>query len=105
MQHLLEPFALRIFGQDASILRAQAENIRRFGGEQYMSTELDFLGPMMTWKKDWTPRSRPHHWLYIFGNTARATMLRQAKFSVKPVAKPKKQPEQEQKQEEDDTGD
>jgi hypothetical protein len=42
---LLEPFALRIFGQDASILRAQAENIRRFGGEQYLSTELDFLGP------------------------------------------------------------
>ena len=42
---VLEPFALRIFGQDARILRAQAENIRRFGGEQYMSTELDFLGP------------------------------------------------------------
>ena len=42
---LLEPFALRIFGQDAHILRAQAANIRRFGGEQYMSTELDFLGP------------------------------------------------------------
>jgi len=41
---LLEPFALRIFGQDARILRAQADNIRRFGGEQYMSTELDFLG-------------------------------------------------------------
>lgn len=42
---LLEPFALRIFAQDARILRAQADNIRRFGGEQYMSTELDFLGP------------------------------------------------------------
>jgi phenylpropionate dioxygenase-like ring-hydroxylating dioxygenase large terminal subunit len=45
VQRLLEPFALRIFGQDARILRAQAENIRRFGGEQYLSTELDFLGP------------------------------------------------------------
>ncbi len=45
VQRILEPFALRIFGQDARILRAQAENIRRFGGEQYMSTELDFLGP------------------------------------------------------------
>lgn len=45
VRRLLEPFALRIFGQDAKILRAQAENIRRFGGEQYMSTELDFLGP------------------------------------------------------------
>jgi len=45
VKRLLEPFALRIFGQDAEILRAQADNIRRFGGEQYMSTELDFLGP------------------------------------------------------------
>jgi len=45
VQRLLEPFALRIFGQDAHMLRAQTENIRRFGGEQYMSTELDFLGP------------------------------------------------------------
>jgi len=45
VQRLLEPFALRIFGQDARMLRAQTENIRRFGGEQYMSTELDFLGP------------------------------------------------------------
>jgi phenylpropionate dioxygenase-like ring-hydroxylating dioxygenase large terminal subunit len=42
---ILEPFALRIFAQDARILRAQADNIRRFGGEQYVSTELDFLGP------------------------------------------------------------
>jgi hypothetical protein len=45
VQRLLEPFALRIFGQDAQMLRAQSDNIRRFGGEQYMSTELDFLGP------------------------------------------------------------
>ncbi len=45
VQRVLEPFALRIFGQDAQMLRAQTENIRRFGGEQYMSTELDFLGP------------------------------------------------------------
>jgi phenylpropionate dioxygenase-like ring-hydroxylating dioxygenase large terminal subunit len=45
VRRVLEPFALRIFAQDARILRAQAENVRRFGGEQYMSTELDFLGP------------------------------------------------------------
>jgi len=45
VQRLLEPFALRIFGQDARILRAQAANIRRFGGEQYLSTDLDFIGP------------------------------------------------------------
>jgi phenylpropionate dioxygenase-like ring-hydroxylating dioxygenase large terminal subunit len=42
---LLEPFALRIFRQDAAILKAQSDNIRRFGGEQYMSTEIDVLGP------------------------------------------------------------
>ncbi|HEY2406324.1 MAG TPA: Rieske 2Fe-2S domain-containing protein [Polyangiaceae bacterium] len=45
VQRVLEPFALRIFGQDAALLRKQTDNIRRFGGEQYMSTELDLLGP------------------------------------------------------------
>jgi hypothetical protein len=45
LRPLLERIALRIFGQDAAILRAQSENIQRFGGEQFMSTELDFLGP------------------------------------------------------------
>lgn len=42
---LLEPVALLIFGQDARLLARQTENIRRFGGEQYLSTELDVLGP------------------------------------------------------------
>jgi phenylpropionate dioxygenase-like ring-hydroxylating dioxygenase large terminal subunit len=41
----LEPIAARIFKQDARILGEQTRNIRRFGGEQYISTELDFLGP------------------------------------------------------------
>jgi phenylpropionate dioxygenase-like ring-hydroxylating dioxygenase large terminal subunit len=45
VKRVLEPFALRIFGQDAKMLKAQSENIRRFGGEQFMYTELDFLGP------------------------------------------------------------
>jgi hypothetical protein len=45
LKPLLEPVALRIFGQDARILAMQTENVRRFGGEQYMSTEVDFLGP------------------------------------------------------------
>ena len=45
LRRVLEPIALRIFGQDADVLRAQSENVRRFGGEQYMSTDLDFLGP------------------------------------------------------------
>lgn len=42
---LLEPVALSIFRQDARMLRAQAGTVQTFGGEQYMSTELDLIGP------------------------------------------------------------
>lgn len=42
---LLAPIAMRIFRQDARILRLQSRTIRRFGGEQFMSTEIDVLGP------------------------------------------------------------
>jgi phenylpropionate dioxygenase-like ring-hydroxylating dioxygenase large terminal subunit len=41
---LLRPFGLRIFEQDAVMLRAQSETVRRFGGEQFASTEIDVLG-------------------------------------------------------------
>jgi hypothetical protein len=41
----LRPLALRIFQQDAVMLKRQTETIRQFGGEQYMSTEIDVLGP------------------------------------------------------------
>jgi phenylpropionate dioxygenase-like ring-hydroxylating dioxygenase large terminal subunit len=41
----LEPVAMRIFRQDAAILRRQTETIRRFGGEQFTSTEIDVMGP------------------------------------------------------------
>jgi phenylpropionate dioxygenase-like ring-hydroxylating dioxygenase large terminal subunit len=41
---VLEPLALRIFRQDAEILKLQTEAIRRFGGEQFMSTDVDILG-------------------------------------------------------------
>lgn len=41
----LEPVAMRIFRQDAEILRRQTETIRRFGGEQMSSTEIDVMGP------------------------------------------------------------
>jgi phenylpropionate dioxygenase-like ring-hydroxylating dioxygenase large terminal subunit len=43
----LKPLALRIFGQDAWILKAQTETIRRFGGEQFVSTDIDVLGRHM----------------------------------------------------------
>jgi phenylpropionate dioxygenase-like ring-hydroxylating dioxygenase large terminal subunit len=42
---LLRPIALRIFKQDADMLKRQTETIRHFNGEQYMSTEIDVLGP------------------------------------------------------------
>lgn len=40
----LQPLAMRIFRQDAEILEVQTESIRRFGGEQFMSTDVDVLG-------------------------------------------------------------
>ncbi len=40
----MKPLALRVFKQDAFILAKQTETIRRFGGEQFASTEIDVLG-------------------------------------------------------------
>ena len=40
----LTPIANRIFAQDERILRQQSEAVRRFGGEHFVSTELDVLG-------------------------------------------------------------
>lgn len=42
------PIATRIFAQDAVMLRRQTQQIDRFGGEKYTSTELDVLGPQVT---------------------------------------------------------
>lgn len=42
------PVATRIFGQDAKMLALQREQVKRFGGERYTSTELDVLGPQVT---------------------------------------------------------
>jgi phenylpropionate dioxygenase-like ring-hydroxylating dioxygenase large terminal subunit len=47
LRPVLERVALRIFAQDVEVLRAQTENIERFGGEQYMSTEIDVMGPQI----------------------------------------------------------
>ncbi|MGF1468468.1 MAG: Rieske 2Fe-2S domain-containing protein [Sandaracinaceae bacterium] len=41
----LRPVLLRIFRQDARVLAAQTDNIARFGGEEYASTDVDVLGP------------------------------------------------------------
>ena len=42
---VLEPLAMKILQQDADILKLQSETIRNFGGEQFVSTEIDLLGP------------------------------------------------------------
>ena len=41
----VEPVIRRILRQDAEMLAEQTLNIERFGGEQYISTEIDVLGP------------------------------------------------------------
>lgn len=40
----LAPVANKIFAQDAFILKAQKDSVRRFGGEHYASTAVDVLG-------------------------------------------------------------
>jgi phenylpropionate dioxygenase-like ring-hydroxylating dioxygenase large terminal subunit len=42
---VLEPLGRKIFSQDQKILKLQTETIQQFGGEQYVSTEIDLLGP------------------------------------------------------------
>ncbi|RMH41948.1 MAG: aromatic ring-hydroxylating dioxygenase subunit alpha [Deltaproteobacteria bacterium] len=42
---VLEPLGRAIFAQDAKILRAQTDTIRTFGGEQFVHTDIDVLGP------------------------------------------------------------
>ena len=44
IQPVVEPVANRIFQQDAEVLKIQTETIHQFGGEQYMSTDIDVLG-------------------------------------------------------------
>jgi hypothetical protein len=47
LKPILDPIAMRIFRQDAEILKIQTETIRQFGGEQFVSTDLDLLGPQI----------------------------------------------------------
>lgn len=42
---VVKPIARRIFGQDKAMLALQRQSIERFGGERFVSTELDALGP------------------------------------------------------------
>jgi CelD/BcsL family acetyltransferase involved in cellulose biosynthesis len=43
-------------------------------------SEFDFLGPDMTWKRDWARESRPHTRLYIFRDGPYGRFLRNYKF-------------------------
>lgn len=49
LKPLLTYVGLQIFSQDARILQAQSEAIRRFDGERFSYTELDILGPHIAW--------------------------------------------------------
>jgi phenylpropionate dioxygenase-like ring-hydroxylating dioxygenase large terminal subunit len=44
---VLSPIAARILRQDAWMLGLQTDNVARFGGERFASTELDVLGPQI----------------------------------------------------------
>jgi phenylpropionate dioxygenase-like ring-hydroxylating dioxygenase large terminal subunit len=45
LRPILERVAMRIFNQDARMLKQQTYNIGRFGGEHFTNTELDMMGP------------------------------------------------------------
>jgi CelD/BcsL family acetyltransferase involved in cellulose biosynthesis len=47
--------------------------------------EVDFLGTAEAWKLDWTRTTRPHDWLFLFGNTFRGRLVHQLKFRLKPA--------------------
>ncbi|HVE82639.1 MAG TPA: GNAT family N-acetyltransferase [Myxococcales bacterium] len=49
--------------------------------------ELDFLGPDMVWKRDWTDRTRVHTWLFAFRDSRLGRALCRAKFRWIPAAK------------------
>jgi CelD/BcsL family acetyltransferase involved in cellulose biosynthesis len=49
--------------------------------------EVDFLGDAEPWKLEWTERTRPHDWLFVFGHSARARLAHLAKCRVAPAVK------------------
>jgi CelD/BcsL family acetyltransferase involved in cellulose biosynthesis len=49
--------------------------------------EVDFLGDAEPWKLEWTSTTRPHDWLFVFGNTARSRLVHTLKYRVRPALK------------------
>ncbi len=44
LRAIVKPSAMHIVRQDAEILKRQTEQVQRFGGEEFVSTEIDVLG-------------------------------------------------------------
>ncbi|MEM7436267.1 MAG: aromatic ring-hydroxylating dioxygenase subunit alpha, partial [Myxococcota bacterium] len=44
LRTIVKPSAMHIVRQDAVILQRQTEQVQRFGGESFVSTEIDVLG-------------------------------------------------------------
>jgi CelD/BcsL family acetyltransferase involved in cellulose biosynthesis len=49
--------------------------------------EVDFLGDAEPWKLEWTSTTRPHDWLFVFGNTLRAKLVHTTKCRLLPAMK------------------
>ena len=49
--------------------------------------EVDFLGDNEPWKLEWTVRTRPHDWLFVFNTGSRGRLLYPLKFQVAPALK------------------
>lgn len=49
--------------------------------------EVDFLGDAEPWKLEWTTTTRPHDWLFVFADTARAKLAHTAKCRMAPTIK------------------
>jgi phenylpropionate dioxygenase-like ring-hydroxylating dioxygenase large terminal subunit len=47
MRPILTPVFRKVFQQDASMLMRQSASVNRFGGERFVSTELDVMGPQI----------------------------------------------------------
>jgi CelD/BcsL family acetyltransferase involved in cellulose biosynthesis len=49
--------------------------------------EVDFLGDAEPWKREWTPTSRGHDWMFVYSRTWRARLLHAVKFRWLPGLK------------------
>ena len=49
----------------------------------------DLLGESADWKLQWTKRSRPNYWLFVFSNTLRGRLLHIIKSQLVPLLKRK----------------